>query len=382
MIWGWIFGGVPLLIWLYLLLGRDFFWLARERDDRNEFYVELESWPSVVAVVPARNEADVLDRSLGGLLQQNYPGRFSIVLVDDQSTDRTANVARAFGRTERLEVVGGTPRPIGWMGKPWAMSQGVAQAMADMPPDFFWFTDADIAHVPDSLRHLVVRAEKNGLVLASLMAKLSCKTVVEHALIPAFVFFFAMLFPFARVNNPKRKLAAAAGGCMLVRRTALEAAGGIASIRQEIIDDCALARQLKPQGRVWLGLTNRSQSVRPYETLLEIRQMVARSAYAQLGYSRLILAGTIIGMVTVYAAAPFVALLGWNSAQIAGWVTWALMALAFQPLLRFYRLSPLWGFALPVIGAVYAFFTLDSAFQFWRGRGGMWKGRAQAVGST
>src|SRR5262249_16136717 len=159
-------------------------------------------------------------------------------------------------------------------------------ATADAAPDYLWFTDADIAHAPDNLRHLVVRAKKKELVLASLMAKLCCKTVVEHALIPAFVFFFAMLFPFRRVHNPSGKLAAAAGGCMLVKRSALEAAGGIATIRQEIIDDCALARQLKPQGRIWLGLTNRSQSIRPYERLSEIRQMVARSAYAQLGYSR------------------------------------------------------------------------------------------------
>ena len=382
MTWGWVFGGAPLLIWLYLLLGRSFFWLARERDDRNEFYAELDSWPSVTAIVPARNEADVLHRSLSSLLQQNYPGRFCVVLIDDQSTDATADAARAFGRTERLEIVEGTPRPVGWMGKTWAMSQGVAKATAEAPPDYFWFTDADIAHAPDNLRHLVVRAEKKGLVLASLMAKLSCKTAVEHALIPAFVFFFAMLFPFARVNNPKRKLAAAAGGCMLVQRAALEASGGIASIRQEIIDDCALARQLKRQGRVWLGLTNRSQSIRPYETLSEVRQMVARSAYAQLGYSRAALAGTILGMLIVYASAPFVALFAWDSAQIAGWTTWVLMALALQPILRFYRLSPLWGFALPLIGAVYAIFTLDSAFQFWRGRGGMWKGRAQAMGSA
>lgn len=382
MIWGWIFGGAPLLIWVYLLLGRSFFWLARERDDRNEFYAELASWPSVAAVVPARNEADVLNRSLGSLLQQNYPGRFCIFLVNDQSTDGTADVARAFGRTERLEIVDGTPRPIGWMGKTWAMNQGVAKVAADAPPDYFWFTDADIAHAPDNLRHLVVRAETKGLVLASLMAKLSCKTVVEHALIPAFVFFFAMLFPFARVNNPNGKLAAAAGGCMLVRRTALDAAGGIAAIRHEIIDDCALARRLKPRGPIWLGLTNRSQSIRPYETLAQVRHMVARSAYAQLGYSRIMLAGTIFGMLTVYAAAPFVALFGWNSAQIAGWTTWALMAVAFQPMLRFYRLSPLWGIALPLIAAVYALFTLDSAFQFWRGRGGMWKGRAQAMSSA
>lgn len=378
--WGWLFGGIPLIIWLYLLLGRGFFWLARERDDRDEDYADPASWPSVVAVVPARNEADVLGRSLGSLLQQTYPGPFRIVLVDDQSTDGTADVARAFGRTEKLEIVAGAPRPVGWMGKTWAMNQGVAQASRTAAPDYFWFTDADIAHAPDNLRRLVLRAERGRLVLVSLMAKLSSSTLSEHALIPAFVFFFAMLYPFGWVNNPRRKLAAAAGGCMLVRRTALEAAGGIASIRQEIIDDCALGRRLKRQGPIWLGLTNRAQSIRPYQSMGEIGQMVSRSAYAQLGYSRALLAGAVLGMLIVYAAAPFVALFAWNVAQVAGWVTWMLMAILYQPMLRFYRLSPLWGFALPLIGGVYAIFTLNSALQFWRGRGGMWKGRAQAMG--
>jgi hopene-associated glycosyltransferase HpnB len=380
MILTWLFGAIPLLIWAVLLFGRSFFWLARERDDVHEPLAEPEVWPSVVAVVPARNEADVLDRSLGSLLQQNYPGPFRIILVDDQSTDGTVDAARAFGRTEKLDIVSGVARPPGWMGKTWAMNQGVARACELGSPDYFWFTDADIAHSPDNLRRLVMRAVPNRFVLTSLMAKLCCKTPVEHALIPAFVFFFAMLYPFGRVNNPKAKLAAAAGGCMLARRDALEAAGGIASIRQEIIDDCALARRMKAQGPIWLGLTNRSQSIRPYETLSDIRRMVSRSAYAQLGYSRVLLAGTILGMLVVYAAAPFVALFAWNSVQIEGWATWLMMAVAYQPMLRFYKTSPLWGFALPLIGATYALFTLDSAIQFWRGRGGMWKGRAQAMG--
>jgi hopene-associated glycosyltransferase HpnB len=382
MILGWIFGGIPLLIWIYLLVGRGFFWLARERDDAHEPRDEPKLWPSVIAVVPARNEADVIDRSIGSLLLQNYPGTFRIVLIDDQSTDGTADAARAFGRTEKLEILAGAARPPGWMGKTWAMSQGTTKAAGEDAPDYYWFTDADIAHTPDNLRKLVSRAEANNLVLTTLMAKLSCKTFAEHALIPAFVFFFSMLYPFAIVNDPRRKLAAAAGGCMLVRRSALDAAGGIASIRHEIIDDCALGRRLKPQGNIWLGLTNRSQSIRPYQNVGEIRQMVARSAYAQLGYSPVLLAGTLLGMVIVYAAAPFVALFTWNSAQAAGWGTWFLMALTFQPMLRFYRLSPLWGFALPLIGAAYAWFTLDSAIQFWRGRGGMWKGRAQAMGTV
>jgi hopene-associated glycosyltransferase HpnB len=379
--WGWIFGGVPLIAWLYLILGRSFFWLARERDDRDELYTELDTWPSVAAIVPARDEAGVLARSMTGLLQQNYPGRFHVVLVDDQSSDGTADVARSFGKTERLEIVSGVARPVGWTGKTWAMHQGIAQNSAD-PPDYYWLTDADIAHSPDNLRRLVARAERDGLVLTSLMAKLNCVTVVEHCLVPAFVFFFAMLFPFARVNNPRRRLAAAAGGCMLVRREALEAASGIQAIRQEIIDDCALARRLKVHGPIWLGLTHRALSLRSYETIGDIRDMISRSAYAQLRYSRAALVATILGMMVVYVAAPFVAIFAWNNAQIAAWGTWMLMFLAYQPMLRFYRLSPLWGFALPLIAAVYAGFTLDSAIQFWRGRGSMWKGRAQAVGST
>jgi hopene-associated glycosyltransferase HpnB len=380
MIWGWLFGALPLLIWVYLLIGRDNFWLTRERDDLGEQDNELSAWPSVTAIVPARNEADVLARSLGSLLQQNYPGPFRIILVDDQSDDGTADVARAFGKIDRLQILSGAARPVGWTGKLWAMAQGVELASAETAPDYLWFTDADIGHAPDSLRRLVARAERGKLVLTSLMAKLNCKTLAEHALIPAFVFFFAMLFPFSRVNRPRSRLAAAAGGCMLARRESLEEAGGIESIRQEIIDDCALARRMKAQGPIWLGLTNRSVSLRPYEHIEDVRRMVARSAFAQLDYSFFLLLGVALGMIVVYVAAPFDAIFGSNMAQIAGWVSWAAMAIAFQPMLRFYGLSPLWGFALPLIGAVYAVFTVDSAIQFWRGRGGMWKGRAQAIG--
>jgi len=381
MSWGWIFGGLPLIAWIYLMLGRGFFWLARERDDRDDILHELDHWPSVAAIVPARNEADVLERSLTGLLQQNYPGPFRIVLVDDQSTDGTSDVARAFGRIEKLDLLEGVARPVGWMGKTWAMNQGIDHALSSSP-EYFWFTDADIAHAPDNLKRLVLRAETKKHVLVSLMAKLSCANFAEHALIPAFVYLFAMLYPFSWVNTPSRRIAAAAGGCMLVRSDALARAGGISSIRQEIIDDCALARRLKPQGSIWLGLTNRAQSIRPYHSANEIGRMVARSAYAQLGYSPVLLGATVIAILVVYAAAPFVALFGWNMAQVAGWATWALMAVSFWPMLRFYRISPLWGLALPLIGAAYAWFTFDSAIQSWRGRGGMWKGRAQAMGSA
>jgi hopene-associated glycosyltransferase HpnB len=370
-----LFGFVPLAIWLYLLLGRDWFWQMNERDTRGEPPAPLH-WPSVVAVVPARNEADVIQDSIASLLAQDYRGELRVILVDDQSRDATAELARGLN-SEKLIVVNGAPRPPGWTGKLWAMRQGVERA-ASFAPEFLWLTDADIAHSPDNLSRLVARAEAGSQVLVSLMARLSCRTAAEHFLIPAFVFFFDMLFPFGAVNDPARPIAAAAGGCMLARRTALEAAGGIDAIRHNIIDDCALARVMKAQGPIWLGLTDRAVSLRPYERLSEIRHMVSRSAYAQLDYSPLKLAGTLLGLFLVYIAPVAMALFSWEVVQLTGWLAWLIMALMFQPILRFYRLSPLWGIALPLIGAFYAGFTLDSAIQHWSGKGGMWKGRAQA----
>lgn len=362
---------VPLAVWLYLLLGRGFFWLARERDDRDAPAPSV--WPSVTAVVPARDEADVIQRSVGSLLAQDYQGRFRVILVDDQSSDGTA------GLVSGCEVIQGTPRPPGWTGKLWALHQGIAAAGAC---DYLWLTDADIAHAPDNLAKLVARAESGRLVLTSLMAKLHCASFAEKLLIPAFVFFFDMLFPFGWVNDPRAKTAAAAGGCMLVKRAALERAGGIDAIRSEIIDDCALGRAMKAQGPIWLGLTGRSVSLRPYAGMNEIARMIARSAYAQLSYSPLQLAGTVIGMALVYALAPLLAVFARGPVQLAGIAAWALMGIAFAPMARFYRLSPLWGLALPLIGALYGAFTLASAIQHWRGRGGMWKGRAQAMDRT
>ncbi|MBU6299309.1 MAG: glycosyltransferase, partial [Alphaproteobacteria bacterium] len=289
---------LSLAIWLALLLGRGFFWRIRERDD-CDLPPEPAAWPSVVAVVPARNEADVITRSVGSLLAQDYPGSFRVILVDDQSGDGTGHAARALDH-ERLTVLNGAAHPAGWTGKLFAVSQGVAAA--GRTPDYLWLTDADIAHTPDNLRRLVARAEKDKLALVSLMAKLNCESFAEHFLIPAFVFFFGMLFPFAWVNNRRRRTAAAAGGCMLVRRNALERAGGIEAIRTEIIDDCALGRTLKAQGAIWLGLTERAVSLRPYAHVGDIRHMVSRSAYAQLQYSPVLLAGTVLGMALLYVA--------------------------------------------------------------------------------
>ena len=375
-------GVLTLGIWLYLLLARGGFWLARERDDRAEAPAPA-AWPSVTAVVPARDEADVISRSIGSLLSQDYPGEFRVILVDDQSSDGTAEAAREtarrLGAEARFEVIKGASLPSGWTGKLWALSQGVARATTERAPDYVWLTDADIGHAPGGLRSLVARAEQGGLKLTALMVRLHCGTWPERLLIPAFVFFFQMLFPFTWVNDPRNKVAAGAGGCMLVRREPLERAGGIASVRAEIIDDCALAMKLKAQGPIWLGLATRAESLRPYVTVGQIGKMVSRSAYAQLGYSPVILAGTLIGMVLTYLAPPLLALFGHGAARWAGAAAWLLMAISFQPMLRLYRRSPLWGPALPLIGALYSLFTLQSALDVWRGKGGMWKGRAQAL---
>ena len=379
-----VIGAISLAAWVYLLLFRGMFWLMRERDDRD-LPPASASWPAVVAVAPARNEADVIERSVSSLLGQDYPAAFHLVLVDDNSEDGTGKVAATaaakIGAEARLQLISGRPLAKGWTGKLWAVSQGVEAASASAPT-YLWITDADIAHDPQTLRRLVARAEAGGLALVSLMARLQTGTRAERLLIPAFVFFFDMLFPFSLVNDPCNKLAAAAGGCMLVRREALEAAGGIASIRGEIIDDCALGARLKAQGPIWLGLTRTSVSLRPYGSLGDIGRMVSRSAYAQLGYSPWLLAGTLLGMALVYLAAPVLTVVGPGAARWLGLATWALMAGAFQPMLRYYRLSPLWGTLLPAIGALYTIFTVQSAIDVWRGKGGMWKGRSQALAAS
>jgi hopene-associated glycosyltransferase HpnB len=362
-------GGAAAAAWTYLLVGRGGFWLTRERDGPAAPPPPI--WPTVTAVIPARQEADVIARAVGSLNAQDYPGALEAIVVDDASSDATAAQAAQAG----ARVIAGAPLPSGWTGKVWAQSQGVAAAGT---PDYLLLTDADIVHAPDSVRLLVARSEADGLALNSLMALLSVERPAERLLIPAFVLFFQMLYPFAWVNWPRARTAAAAGGVMLVRRTALEAAGGLAVIRGAIIDDCALAGALKAQAPIRLSLTRRARSLRPYADFGEIAAMVARSAYAQLGRSPWLLAGALAGMAVVWGAPPLLALAGHGLARVGGWAAWAAMVLAYQPMLRFYRLSPLWGAALPLIGVLYGGFTLWSGIQSWRGRGGRWKGRLQA----
>jgi hopene-associated glycosyltransferase HpnB len=376
-----LIAAAALAIWVYLLTAHGRFWLGRERDDGAA--ATPAAWPAVAAVVPARNEADCIAESLGSLLRQDYPGKFTVILVDDDSNDGTADVARraaaASGRPDRLLVIESRELPRGWTGKLWAVKQGVAAAEG-LPgrPEYLLLTDADIAHAPDSLRWLVGQAAGSGYVLTSFMAKLRCESLAERVHVPAFIFFFQMLYPFAWVNRAENGTAAAAGGCMLVRTEALRRAGGIEVIRDALIDDCALAREMKKQGPIWLGLTERVQSIRPYIDWLDVRRMISRSAYAQLRYSPLLLIGTVAGLALTYLAPPAIALFGSGVAQAMALMAWGLMALAFQPTLRFYQVSPLWGLALPVIAFLYMLYTLDSAYQYVLGRGGAWKGRAQA----
>jgi hopene-associated glycosyltransferase HpnB len=370
-----------LAIWLYLLAARGGFWRAAERDDETLSWGG--PWPAIAAVIPARDEASCVGETVASLLGQTYAGELRVIVVDDQSRDATAQVAceaaAKFDKSDRLTVLSGRALPAGWTGKLWAQQQGVAVVdELPHPPDYVLFTDADIVYGPNAVSQLVARAQTNGLVLTSLMVKLHCRSLAERVFIPAFVFFFQMLYPFAWANDPRRSTAAAAGGCMLVRRDALRQAGGMPAIRGALIDDCALAKLLKAAGPIWIGLTEQVHSIRSYPSVADIRHMVARTAYAQLRYSPLLLAGTILGLALTYLAPVALTFYAVGLAQFLGIFTWLLMAFALRPTLRFYGLSGLWGVALPAIAGLYMAFTVDSAYQHARGRGGMWKGRAQA----
>jgi hopene-associated glycosyltransferase HpnB len=374
--------GTALAAWLYLLLAHGGYWRFRAGlPDRGR----PRRWPSVVAVVPARDEAEVLPDTLPGLLAQDYPGRLEVVLVDDASTDGTGALATALAADSEipLRVLAGSGPPPGWTGKLAALAAGVAAAGE---PDYLLFTDADIAHPPDSVAALVAFAEADGRDLVSLMARLRTDARWERAIVPAFVYFFAQLYPFDRVNRPRSRTAAAAGGCVLVRRSVLAAAGGLDRIRDALIDDVALAGLVARHGggRIWLGLSTRVRSLRGYPRLADLWEMIARSAYTQLRYSPLLLAGTVLGLAWLYALPP-VALLGGVIAALCGaptgWLAvlggagWLLMSISYLPMLGRYRCSPVWAPLLPAVAVLYAGMTLDSAVRHARGRGGRWKGR-------
>lgn len=376
---------LSLVAWLWLVLGQGRFWVGDQRLADDE--PEPATWPEVVAVVPARDEADVIARTVTSLVTQDYPGRLRVVLADDESADGTAQVARraalAAGHGDRLTVVRTPPRPPGWVGKMWALHTGVEAARQRAPgARYLLLADADVVHSARNLRRLVARAEARGLVLVSLMVRLHCAHGWERLLIPAFVYFFQKLYPFAWANDPHRATAAAAGGCMLVHAPTLARIGGLAPLRGAVIDDCALAAALKRVGRIWIGLTSSEHSVRPYVGLGAVWDMVARSAYTQLRTSPLLLAGTLAGLALIYLVPPL-ALLTWPwhgdaAAALAGAAAWLAMAATFLPTLALYDRSPALAPALPLAGLLYAAMTFDSARRHWLGRGATWKGRVGA----
>ena len=370
-------------VWVGLIVARGRFWEARADCLREP--EAGEPAPDVHAVVPARDEADVIARALSSLLTQDYAGRLHVTLVDDRSGDGTGALARATiaaaGAGARARVVTGRPRPAGWTGKVWALSEGVAQARADgAAPAFWWFSDADVEHDPGTLARLVATARAERRALVSQMVALHCRSGWERLLIPAFVFFFQMLYPFAWIADERRATAGAAGGCVLLAEEALTAIGGIARIRGELIDDCALATAVKGAGfRLRLALTTRSHSVRPYDSLATIWSMVARTAYTQLRYSPPLLAGTVAGMTLLYVVpvAATLAGLGARRADVAlpGALGWGFLAAAYVPTLRLYRVPTAMALALPFAAGLYTAMTLDSARRHLRGHGGTWKGR-------
>ncbi len=379
--------------WIYLLAGHGGYWRTTEWLPRVA--AEPDAWPEVVAVVPARNEAEMLPVTLPALLGQDYPGPLTVIVVDDGSSDGTsevaARIAGSLPGSRALRVIPGAPPPEGerWAGKVWAMAQGLRAAGSS---DYVVFTDADIAWEAHQLRRLVAAAEGDDRDLVSQMALLRATSGWERVVVPAFVYFFAQLYPFRRVNAPGSRTAAAAGGCMLIRRETLDQAGGVTPIRGALIDDVAMGRLIKSQrGRTWLGVTRQVVSVRPYPGLASLWQMVARSAYTQLLYSPLVLAGTLAGLLFLYLLPPagavtgLVALLAGGGpagpagpaalAASAGLVGWVLMSLSYLPLLRLYRLSPLRAPGLPLIALLYAAMTADSARRYYAGRGAEWRGR-------
>src|SRR3984885_6381691 len=406
-----IASAVSAAAWVYLVAAHGGFWRTGERLPPRQRQDDRASWPGIIAVVPARNEADSLPATLPALLGQDYPGKFRVFVVDDGSDDGTGGVAAELGEKAArdggvpLTVVSGRARPDGWAGKVWAMSQGLAASVDPANaepaassggnshevaprPAYVLFTDADIAWAPTALRDLVLAAEDDDRALVSQMALLRAETAWERVIVPAFVYFFAQLYPFKKVNDPRSRTSAGAGGCMLIRIEARERAGGLEPMRGALIDDVALGTLLKKNGnRIWLGLTTDIRSDRPYPSLASLWHMIARSAYVQLRYNPALLAGTLIGLLLLYAVPPagvIAALIAVGVGStgtavavtgIAGLLGWALMTASYLPLLRFYRLSPLRAPALPLIALLYAAMTADSARRHYSGRAVSWRGR-------
>ena len=369
---------------MYLLLARGFFWrVSRLLGPQSSAAAAAAAGRSVIAVVPARNEADGIGRAAGSLLAQTLAAPIHVIVIDDGSTDGTAAEARkageAAGAGGRLTVLHGTSPAPGWTGKLWAMSQGVAAALA-RNPDFLLLTDADIEYAPGEVAALIAKAEAEHLDLVSLMVRLSTATVAERCLIPAFVFFFLKLYPPTWIASPRSQVAGAAGGCMLIRPKALARAGGLTAIRGCIIDDCALAHAVKSSGgRIWLGLARRTRSLRVYGSFAEIGAMISRTAFNQLRHSYLLLAATLFGLFAVYLTPPLLLLTRDPAMMGLGALAWLLMTACYLPIVRFYEVRSAYALLLPAVALFYAAATVHSAAQYAAGQGGKWKGRAQDV---
>jgi hopene-associated glycosyltransferase HpnB len=382
-----LISAASLAIWLYLIFARGAFWWLHDFDADRENIPAPANWPTVIAIVPARNEAATIEESVASLVRQNYPGKFHIIVVDDHSDDGTAEIALRSASAEnkpannaptRVNVLPASPLPPEWTGKVWALNEGLKSTEAS-PPDYYWFTDADIVHSPGTLQQLVARAEGNTLNLTSLMVLLQAKTFAERALIPAFLYFFLQLYPPRWIVQPRARTAGAAGGCILLRASALSKIGGLSTIAGEVIDDCALAKRVKNSGgRIWMGLARSSLSLRSYESWIELRDMIARTAFTQLNYSAAILIATLLGLILTFFA-PVLLLLSANSAtHYLALAAFAFMTISYLPAIRFYRLSPLRALTLPFAALFYFYATCLSAIRYWKGLGGQWKGRSAA----
>jgi hopene-associated glycosyltransferase HpnB len=361
---------LSLMVWVYLVLAHGRFWASAPELPP----AAPSEAPDVDIIIPARDEVETIGPVIASLLAQDYTGRFRIILVDDNSTDGTAAAA---GTAANLVVMSGQPKPAGWSGKLWALSQGITASTAPV----LLFVDADIVHDPRHLASLVARLQQPRVDMVSEMVRLNCASLAERALVPAFVYFFQMLYPFARVNDPRSGVAAAAGGTVLIRREALERIGGIASIRNALIDDVTLAKAVKTSGRhsgaaIYLGHSGLATSVRPYPGWSDLWQMIARTAFTQLHYSALLLLLTLAGLTLVWLVPAWEALFGHGWGRAAGLAAFGLAALSYLPTLGRYRQSPFWALALPLIASFYMAATLGSALNYWLGRGARWKNRA------
>jgi hopene-associated glycosyltransferase HpnB len=374
----WIAIGVlSLVIWLVLLLARGGFWLFREVIERDPI-PEDRPMPAAAVIIPARDEAETIGDAVRSLLASRYAGPLHVFVVDDHSSDGTSDIARQAGGNH-VTVIASRALPPGWTGKLWAVTQGV-EASSATSPDFLLLTDADIVHAPDNVARLVARAQRDRLDLASVMVRLHCQTLAERFTVPAFVFFFFKLYPPAWIANPRSSVAGAAGGCILTRPEALARIDGIAAMRSELIDDCALAHRVKSTGgRIWLGISRDTESIRHYTTFSSVREMIARTAFTQLKHSVLMLAGTLAGMALIYLAPPLLLFAPDHVARALGLAAWISMSAAYIPALRFYRQPLVLAPLLPLTAAFYTFATVESAVRYWRGSGGMWKGRVQAT---